>query len=92
MTNGHLPSHMAWVPYRHQLWPGVRYGLGTMTNDLDCSDNFLHEEDYRMLNVLGVIRSVTKGLHRLHTSFGGFGLLMICRVNMLMQHYHTSTI
>jgi hypothetical protein len=34
MTNGHLPSHMAWVAYRHQLRPGVRYGLGTMTNDL----------------------------------------------------------
>jgi hypothetical protein len=97
MSNGHLPSHMAWVAYRHQLWPGVRYGLGTMTNDLEITNNLLHKEDYRMLNVLGVIRSVTKGLRRLHTSFGGFGLFnlpmeqLICRVNMLMQHYHTST-
>ena len=64
MTNGHLPSHMAWVAYKHQLWPGVRYGLGTMTNDLEASDNLLHKEDYRMLNILGVIRSVTKGLCR----------------------------
>ena len=31
MTNGHLPNHMAWIAYKHQLWPGVRYGLGTMT-------------------------------------------------------------
>jgi hypothetical protein len=23
MTNGHLPSHIVWVPYRHQLWPGL---------------------------------------------------------------------
>ena len=45
MTNGHLPSHMAWVAYRHQLWPGVRYGLGTMTNDLEAADNLLHKED-----------------------------------------------
>ncbi len=50
-----------------------------------------------MLNVLGVVRRVTKGLRRLHTSFGGFGMFnlpveqLICRVNMLMQHYHTST-
>ena len=50
-----------------------------------------------MLNVVGVARSVTKGLHCLHTTFGGFGLFnlpieqLICRVNMLMQHYHTST-
>jgi hypothetical protein len=33
MTNGHLPSHTAWVAYRHQLWPRLRYGLSTMTND-----------------------------------------------------------
>jgi hypothetical protein len=26
------------------------------------------------LNVVGVARSVTKGLCRLHTTFGGFGL------------------
>jgi hypothetical protein len=97
MTNGHLPSHMAWVACRHQLWPGVRYGLGTMTNDLEVTDNLLHKEDYRMLNVLGVVCSVTKGLRCLHTSFGGFGLFnlpveqLACRMNMLMQHYHTST-
>jgi hypothetical protein len=65
---------MAWVAYKHQLWPGDRYGLGTMTNDLEVTDNLLHREDYRMLNVLGVIRSMTKDLRRLHTSFGGFGL------------------
>ncbi len=23
MTNGHLPSHMAWAAYKHQLWPGL---------------------------------------------------------------------
>jgi hypothetical protein len=23
MTNGHLPHHMAWVAYRHQLWLGL---------------------------------------------------------------------
>jgi hypothetical protein len=29
----------------HQLWPGVRYGLGTMTNDLKVADSLLHNED-----------------------------------------------
>jgi hypothetical protein len=60
---------MAWIAYKHQLWPGVRYGLGTMTNDLDVVDNLLHEEDYRTLNVVGVAHSITKGLRRLHTTF-----------------------
>jgi hypothetical protein len=35
MANNHLPSHIAWVAYKHQLWSGLRYGLGTMTNDLE---------------------------------------------------------
>jgi hypothetical protein len=74
MLNGHLPNHSAWIGYKHQLWPGVRYGLGTMTNNLEAADSLLHDKDYRMLNVLGVARNVTKGLQRLHTTFGGFGL------------------
>jgi hypothetical protein len=50
-----------------------------------------------MLNILGVARTITIGLQTLHTTFGGFGLLsvateqLICRINMLLQHYHTST-
>jgi hypothetical protein len=74
MTNRHLPNHMAWIAYKHQLWPGVRYGLGTMTNDLKVADNLFHKEDYRTLNVVGVACSITKGLRCLHTTFGGFGL------------------
>jgi hypothetical protein len=68
-----------------------------MTNDLEAADILLHDNDYWMLNVLGVARSVTKGLRCMHTTFRGLGLFnlpveqLICRVNMLMQHYHTST-
>jgi hypothetical protein len=97
MTNGHLPNHMALIAYKHQLLPGVQYGLGTMTNDLKVADNLLHKEDYMTLKMVGVARSITKGLHHLHMTFGGFGLFnlpveqLICQVNMLMQHYHTST-
>ncbi len=97
MLNGHLTNHMAWIGYKHQLWPGVRYGLGTMRNDLEAANSLFHDEDYRMLNVLGEARSITKGLRRLHTTFGGFGLFnlpaeqLISCMNMLMQHYHTSS-
>jgi hypothetical protein len=97
MKNGHLPYHMAWIAYRLQLWPGLRYGLGRMTNDIEEATSVNSKIDYRMLNILGVARTVTKGLRTLHTTFGGFGLLsvateqLICRINMLLQHYHTST-
>jgi hypothetical protein len=36
-----------------------------MTNNLEVTDNLLHKEDYRMLNILRVVRIVTKGLWRL---------------------------
>jgi hypothetical protein len=68
-----------------------------MTNDLEPAEDLLHAKDHKMLNVLSVLRNVTKGLRWLHTTFGGFGLLslpteqLISQVNMLMQHYHAST-
>jgi hypothetical protein len=76
---------------------GTQYGLGTMTNDIEEAENTLQESDYKMLNILGVACTVTKGLRKLHTTFGGFCLFslpteqLICRINMLLQHYHTST-
>jgi hypothetical protein len=45
MTNGYLLSHIAWVGYRHQLWPGLRYGLGTMTNDIEPAAKLLDDVD-----------------------------------------------
>jgi hypothetical protein len=96
MTNGHLPSHMVWVAYKHQLWPGLRYGLGTMTNNITPAKKLLDNVDYNTLNVLGILRNVTKGLRKKHTTFGGFGLFnlpteqLISRVNMFFQHYHVS--
>ena len=59
MQNGHLPGHIAWTwtAYKHQLWPGLRYGLGTMTNNLEPADELLHTKDYKLLNMFGVLRN-----------------------------------
>ena len=98
MSNGHLSSNVAWIAYRLQLWPGIRYGLGTLTNDIEEADKLFSEVEGRTLNILGVVRTATKGLRRLHTTFGGFGLLdlateqLIGRVNLLLQHYHTPSV
>jgi hypothetical protein len=97
MANGHLPSHITWVAYRHQLWPGLRYGLGTMTNEIKPAATPLDEVDYKTLNVLGILQNLTKGLHKIHTAFRGCRLFdlateqLISRVNMFFQHYHIST-
>jgi hypothetical protein len=97
MKNGHLPSHIAWMAYKHQLWPSLRYGLGTMTNNIEVVNKLLNATDYKTLNILGVFRNVFTGLQKLHTTFGEFGLFSLptkqlnSRVNMLFQHYHVST-
>jgi hypothetical protein len=40
MKNGHLPSHVTWIAYKHQLWPSLGYGLGTMTNNEGETETF----------------------------------------------------
>jgi hypothetical protein len=50
-----------------------------------------------MMPILGVACTVKRELRKLHTTFGGFVLFhltteqLICRINMLLQHYHTFT-
>ena len=97
MINGHLPSNIPWVAYKLQLWTGLHYRLGIMTNNLEEAEALLHNEDQEMLNILGISRNITRGIRQLQPTFGGFGLFNlateqpISRVNMLMQHYHTPT-
>ena len=49
MKNGHLPSSMGWIAYKFQLWPGVRYDIGTMTNDLEEAEEVLEKTDHRKM-------------------------------------------
>ena len=68
-----------------------------MTNELEKSQEVLTNLDYEILPILGIARTIKRGWRRLHTTFGGFGLLnfpteqLICRLNLLLQHYHTSS-
>ena len=95
MGNGHLPAKWAWVAYKLQLWPGVKYGIGTMTNDTEEAERLLDDHDYNLLNLLGISRTVKKGWRALHATFGGFGFRnlateqLIERLNLLLQHYNT---
>ena len=95
--NGHLPSSMGWIAYKLQLWPGVRYGIGTMTNDLEEAEEGLNKTAHRMLEVLGIASTVKKGWRRIRSTFGGFGLFsyateqLIERLNLLLQHYNTGS-
>ena len=97
LRNGHLSSFWAWVAYRHQLWPGLRYGLGTLTNDIEDVEHLLDGVDFILLPLLGVNRHIKTGWRKVHQTFGGVGLLsiateqLIARVNMVLQHFGTPT-
>ena len=62
MCNGHLPSHMAWIAYKLQLWPGLGCGLGTMTNNLEATETIFDKADYETMPILGVARTVKREL------------------------------
>lgn len=67
LRNGHLPARWAWVSYFRQLWPKIKYGLGTNTSPVE---ELIDEEEtggglqkiYRkMLPHLGVNRNIKVG-------------------------------
>ena len=53
---------MAWVAYKLQLWSGICYSLGMMTNDLEITETIFDKADYEMMPVLGVARTVKREL------------------------------
>ena len=59
--NGCLPAHVSWLGYQLQLWVGLRYGIGTLTNKLERTRTVLTNLDYYdLLPVLGVARTVKR--------------------------------
>jgi ribonuclease HI len=98
MKNGRLPPALVWKSYRIQLWARIKYALGTLTNSLEDANSCLNDIDFNLLPLLNVNRHIRTGWRRLHQSFGGIGLLhlpteqLICRLNILQQHYGTQSI
>ena len=77
VNNGHLSSPMGWIAYKFQLWPGVRYGIGTLTNDLEEAGEVLVKTDYRMLIILEIASTITRGWRWIYLTLSGFGLSVL---------------
>ena len=98
MKNGRLPLALIWKSYRIQLWARLKYALGTLTNSLEDAEGILNDIDFQLLPLLNVNRHIRTGWRKLHQLFGGIGLLhlpteqLICRLNILQQHYGTQSI
>ena len=52
---------MGWIAYKFQLWSGVRYVIGTETNDHKEAEKVLDKRDHRMLNIFGIASTMKKG-------------------------------
>ena len=52
---------MAWIAYSLQLTTAVKYGIGTLTNDIEEASELLHKEDFKTLPILGINRCVLTG-------------------------------
>ena len=95
LKNGKLPPYLGWMAYRLKLWASVRYGLGTITNDIEAVEKLLDKMDHQMMNALGIASTIKAGWRKLHRTFGGIGLFnivteqLIERLNLLLQHYKT---
>ena len=64
-TNGHLPAKLNWMSYKFKLWPGLRYGLATLSTPLSVAQTILGNCDYKILPLLGVNRHVKRGYRTL---------------------------
>jgi hypothetical protein len=68
-----------------------------MANNIELVAKLLNDIDHKTLNIFGILQNITKGLGKLHTTFGRFSMFdlpteqLISHVNMFFQHYHIST-
>jgi hypothetical protein len=97
LKNAHLPTHLAWTAYCHQLWLGVKYGLSTLANSKSKMDGILHKLEFKMLPLMGINRHAKTEWRHIAHEFGAIGLFnlaieqFIGRMKTLLQHYSTST-
>ena len=60
VKNGTLPTRSVWTSYMHQLWSGMKYGLGASSATMKELREGLGSSDYYLISSLGVVRSIRK--------------------------------
>ena len=75
----------------------MKYGIGTMRNDLEEAQKVLIKTDHILLDVLGIASTVKKGWWRIKLTFSGFGRFsfatkqLIEKLYLLLQNYNTGS-
>lgn len=97
IKQGHLPTRSVWASYTHQLWSGLKYGLGASSAPLSQLEGTLGTHDFYMLSKLGVMRSIKTPLRYIPPYFCGIGLFSLtteatgATINSFLQHYGTTS-
>ena len=98
VKNGILPTRSVWTSYTHQLWAGMRYGLGASSASMKELREGLGSSDFYLISSLGVVRSIKKEWRYLPPAFSGMGLFDLttettaATINSLLQHYGTDSL
>ncbi|KAL7459566.1 hypothetical protein ACHAWC_011573 [Mediolabrus comicus] len=97
IKSGHIPTRSVWMSYTHQLWSGLRYGLGACSAPLGELASALGSADFYLLSNLGVVRTIKKEWRYLPPSLGGMGLFDLpietaaATISSFLQHYETNS-
>ena len=97
IKGGYLPARSNWLSYQCQLWPGLKYGLGTSTATIEQLETGLGRRDHKILGHLGICRNIPTELRYIPSCFGGFALRSLTTeataesLNMFLQHYGTES-
>jgi len=97
VKNGALPTRSVWTSYNHQLWAGLKYGLGASSAPMADLKKGLGSSDFYLISSLGVVRSIKKEWQYLPAAFCGMGLLNLvtetasATLNSFLQHYNTDS-
>ena len=105
VKNSNLPPRSVWLSYEAQLWPGLKYGVGTTSATLEQLENKkvngkedgLGTRDHKILARLGICRSCDVPWRYIPSSHGGMELRNLtaeataASLNLFLQHYGTDT-
>ena len=81
-----------WTSYTHQLWNGLKYGLGASSATIKELKEELGSSDYYLTSTLGVVQSIKNEWRYLPVAFCGMGLFDLrtettaTTLNKFLQH------
>jgi hypothetical protein len=94
---GRLHCRNFWFLLDKQFWPGVAFGISSITASFDDLDQCMMRTYYDMLSLGGVRRSIQKELRQMDRGFYGCGLphpgieCFIAQVSKLLTNYGCTT-